>query len=82
MSRRKVYRRNLAQGLHTQRGSGRFKRRFGDWPTRWEFEAWRPLKRRLAREHGNPEPRIPSLQQIPKIFGSFDRAVEVASAQS
>jgi hypothetical protein len=60
----------------------RFKRAFGDWPTQWEFEAWRPLERRLARERGNLEPRISSLKQIRKLFGSYDRAVQVASAPS
>ena len=75
VGRRKAYTRNeVVWALE------RFKRTFGDWPTQWEFEAWRPLERRLARERGNPEPRIPSLQQIRKLFGSFDRAVQVARA--
>lgn len=55
----------------------------GDWPTQWEYVEWAQLQRRLWREHSGKEDvdkvrRVPSLKQIARLFGSFDRALEVA----
>lgn len=53
-------------------------RALGGWPTQWEYAEWAALDRRLARIHGKPEPRNPSLKQIRRRFGKFSRAVEAA----
>jgi hypothetical protein len=59
-----------------------FERMFGLMPTEWEFEEWRLLARRLARSAGNPEPRIPGMKQIRKLFGDYARAVETARTRA
>jgi hypothetical protein len=57
----------------------RFHHRHGTRPTKWEFGEWRVLERRLARAGGLPEPRIPSFKQARTLFGTYERAIEVAS---
>jgi hypothetical protein len=47
------------------------------WPTQWEYEEWARL-RRLRDGQGT---RLPGLQQIRTLFGSWSRAVEVAETE-
>ena len=49
-----------------------------DWPTPWEYEQWAVIRRRLARAAGLPEPRLPALPPIRKLFGSWDQALAAA----
>jgi hypothetical protein len=46
----------------------------GVFPTQWEYEEWV----RLQRLHATEDPRLPGIEQIAKLFGSWDRAVQVA----
>lgn len=46
----------------------------GVFPTQWEYEEWVRVQRLQATE----DPRLPGLEQIARLFGSWDRAVEVA----
>jgi hypothetical protein len=64
------------------------------WPTKWEYEEWAQIKRRLARRSGNDGSakaggkdavargsvgkRYPGLKQIRKAFGTYDEAVRAA----
>lgn len=64
------------------------------WPTKWEYEEWSQIKRRLARRSGNDGSsktggrgaagrgeigtRYPGLKQIRKAFGTYDEAVRAA----
>lgn len=64
------------------------------WPTKWEYEEWAQIKRRLARRSGTdgsaksggkgtvargaPGKRYPGLKQIRKAFGTYDEAVRAA----
>lgn len=56
----------------------RFHDRFGTWPTKWEYNEWGRLERQAARHTGAPDPRIPSMGQVAKAFGTYDRAVDLA----
>jgi len=53
-------------------------RTLGAWPTKWEYQEWAALDRRLARVHAKPEPRNPNLKQLRRLFGKFEAAVDVA----
>ena len=83
-----------AQVAHTHRHSGtyvpyvprevidaitRFHDRFGMWPTKWEYNEWGRLERQAARHTGVRDPRIPSMGQVAKAFGTYDRAVQLAN---
>jgi hypothetical protein len=64
------------------------------WPTKWEYEEWAQIKRRLARRSGSDGAaktggegatgrgdigtRYPGLKQIRKAFGTYDEAVRAA----
>jgi hypothetical protein len=64
------------------------------WPTKWEYEEWAQIKRRLARRsgtagsakaggedavaRGSVGKRYPGLKQIRKAFGTYDEAVRAA----
>jgi hypothetical protein len=64
------------------------------WPTKWEYEEWAQIKRRLARRsgtdgsakasgegavaRGSVGTRYPGLKQIRKAFGTYDEAVRSA----
>lgn len=50
----------------------------GFWPTRSEWESWAQDRRRFARRHGHNDPRVPGFKQIRTLFGSLERAVELA----
>lgn len=50
---------------------------YGDWPSQWEYEEHGRVMRLQAAE----DPRVPGLQQIATLFGSWDRALEVARAE-
>jgi len=47
------------------------------WPSEWEFYEWSTIKRRLARQTGQPC-RLPGRKQIRKAFGSYANAVDAA----
>ncbi|MEJ7783462.1 MAG: hypothetical protein WKF96_01580 [Solirubrobacteraceae bacterium] len=55
----------------------RFHDRFGTWPTKWEYNEWGRLERQAARHTGAPDPRIPSMGQVAKAYGTYDRAVHL-----
>ena len=84
-----------AQVAHTHRHAGhyvpyvprevidaiaRFHDLFGTWPTKWEYNEWGRLERRAARHTGAPDPRIPSMGQVAKAFGTYDCAVQLTNA--
>ncbi len=56
----------------------RFHRRFGAWPSEWEYEQWAQLSRDDARRCGAPDPRLPGGPAIRRCFGTFDRALRAA----
>ncbi len=58
----------------------RFHRRFGAWPSEWEYEQWAQLSRDDARRCGAPDPRLPGGPAIRRCFGTFDRALAAARA--
>jgi YD repeat-containing protein len=60
----------------------RFHDRFGTWPTKWEYNEWGRLERQAARHTGAPDPRIPSMGQVAKAYGTYDRAVQLANDAS
>ncbi len=47
---------------------------YGDWPSQWEYEE----HARVMRLQASEDPRVPGLKQIATLFGSWDRALEVA----
>jgi hypothetical protein len=58
---------------------GRFRAWKGDWPEgAFEWERWAAEVRRLAREGGKPDPRLPGQATIKKLFGSFGHALGAA----
>jgi len=56
----------------------RFRTRFGDWPTQWEFIEWGQIERRAAGRTGAPGPRIPAAGSLARAFGTFPRALAAA----
>lgn len=53
----------------------------GQWPGQWEYLEWAPIRRRLARLAGLPEPRLPGLRPLRKLFGDWDNALRAAQAR-
>lgn len=56
----------------------RFHRRFGAWPSEWEYEQWAQLSRDDARRCGAPDPRLPATPAVRRCYGTFDRGLEAA----
>ena len=57
----------------------KFRDDHGSWPrSELEYLTWGETLRRLRREGGHTDPRIPTAKPIRKLFGSFERAVELA----
>jgi len=54
-----------------------YRQQRGYWPTQWEYDEWARYERKTMRLTGEDAPR-PSLPRIRKLFGSWDRALEVA----
>jgi hypothetical protein len=58
---------------------GRLEDRKGSWPEGpYEWERWATEIRRLARDGGKPDPRLPTQATILKLFGSFEGALATA----
>ena len=59
-------------------------RRFRAWNDSWpsgphEWERWASETRRLAREQGGRDARVPTQATIRRLFGAFERAVRAAA---
>lgn len=50
-------------------------------PRAEEYVDWRALEIRAARLNGKPIPRLPSMKRIRNLFGSFERAADLAERQ-
>lgn len=59
-----------------------FHDKHGYWPRSQEWGDWSALSRRLARQHGRPDPRLPNLTALRRLFGTFERAIVVARRAS
>jgi hypothetical protein len=56
----------------------RCKQELNYWPVAVEFYLWGRIKRRLARETGRPDPRVPTPAAVRKHFARFELALEEA----
>lgn len=54
----------------------------GTWPTDSEYDEWRLLSYDLARNTGNPTPRLPQGNVMRRLFGSYDDAFRAAKRRS
>ncbi len=56
-----------------------FRDQHGSWPrSELEYLTWATTVRRIKRNGGHPDPRLPSAKPIRTLFGSFQRALKVA----
>ena len=56
----------------------RARREIGAWPNSTTYPEWARLAGRAARQHGQAEPRIPSMSAIASRFGNWTAALEHA----
>lgn len=59
-----------------------FQRTYGHWPWSREYVTWQRAAYRAARLGGHPPPRNPNPRRINQLFGSFDRAVQLAQKRA
>lgn len=58
-----------------------FRDQHGSWPrSRLEYLTWAATVRRIKRNGGHPDPRLPSAKPVRALFGGFQRALAVAEA--
>ena len=58
------------------------RRTFGVWLTSGEYKQLVELRRRAALQLGQPEPRLPSMTPINRLFGGYPAVIAAARAES
>jgi hypothetical protein len=57
------------------------RRVLGAWPLSGEYFEYRRLRRRAARLTGSPEPRLPSMKPLTRLYGGYEQALRDAQAE-